>query len=579
MEKNKVISTNKNEYTILEKVGEGGSATVWKAIDKNESIVAIKFLKTDDKMSEKVLERFINEIGFQKGTSSKYIVKVIDDKLENGSYLYVMPYYQKNLKDIMKDSLSPSLAIKYFIHICKGLQHAHKKAIHRDIKPENIFYDEKNDCLKIGDFGVARFKKFNITKKGERLANFDYHAPEQLKRSKIKVGPFTDIYSLGLILNEMFTGEIPLGASYKKIEDINFIYSFFDNLIDQMTSNQVELRPQTITDVISDVKLYVNTISKEINTVKESLFDKKNNGFTREEFKKIKEQISIDIVTANRLLNNSQIDWNKIEANYHMNYGYSANENLINSCIQIEIHKHLYNKFSYESNAYNDDNTYASLNLENELDASLYKEYCALISRYNGYEETMSLSKESKKYFQSLVNYHSKEMLDNFENTVSVVKKDLEDAPILWISRNILDFVKLYKSLTRDEFDISEYVTINWNRVSLKIENDSVYSTYYAKKQNEISEITKKLKSKFRKLIIKKSLHGYKLMFISKEQYTRFSKLCDSTKEKYNNDSVTYADIEGVKNIDDFIGNLIVLHLDGFEFEKILPKILSHSKQ
>ena len=82
------------------------------------------------------------------------------------------------------------------------------------------------------------------------------------------------------------------------------------------------------------------------------------------------------------------------------------------------------------------------------------------------------------------------------------------------------------------------------------------------------------LKKTFRKLIVKKSLHGYKLMFISKEQYMRFSKLCDDAKGKYNNDSITYADIEGIQVIDDFIGNLIVLHLDGFEFEKIIPKVL-----
>lgn len=258
MKKNTILKTAFDEYTIVEQIGEGGNGTVYKATDSDNSVVAIKVVPKS--ISKEKLKRFKNEIYFCLKNPNDYIIKVLD----NGVYsdgiqeyiFYVMPLYAKSLRQLMKDGISPDQSMKAFAEICKGLAFAHSKGcVHRDLKPENILFDGKSHYI-IADFGIAHFQDSDKlttveTREGSRLANFSYHAPEQIENSG-SITAATDIFALGLILNEMFTGKIPSGDNYKKISEVNADFAFLDKVVQKMLSQNPNDRYQCIDELNID---------------------------------------------------------------------------------------------------------------------------------------------------------------------------------------------------------------------------------------------------------------------------------------------------------------------------------------
>jgi len=118
------------------------------------------------------------------------------------------------------------------------------------LKPENILCDPSSGILILADFGIAHFTEDWLytlveTKHQERLANFQYAAPEQRERRK-NVDLRADIYALGMILNEMFTGQVPYGTGYKTIGSVSSEYEYLDDLIADMLRQSPEERPATI---------------------------------------------------------------------------------------------------------------------------------------------------------------------------------------------------------------------------------------------------------------------------------------------------------------------------------------------
>jgi serine/threonine protein kinase len=142
----------------------------------------------------------------------------------------------------------------YFNQILNGIEAAHLlRVIHRDLKPENILYDSVKDKLLIADFGIARFEEEELytameTAPNSRMANFQYAAPEQRDRGA-KVDHRADMYALGLILNEMFTGKIPQGTKYRKIGAVCPGYEYLDELVDSMLRQDAEERPISIDEI------------------------------------------------------------------------------------------------------------------------------------------------------------------------------------------------------------------------------------------------------------------------------------------------------------------------------------------
>jgi protein kinase-like protein len=128
------------------------------------------------------------------------------------------------------------------------MEFAHQQEIvHRDLKPENILCDADLKSVVVADFGIAHFSADLLvaaveTSANERLANFTYSAPEQRTRGQ-SVGPPADIWALGLIVNELFTREIPLGRDHRLISSISPEYARLDQIVDQMLQQSPEARP------------------------------------------------------------------------------------------------------------------------------------------------------------------------------------------------------------------------------------------------------------------------------------------------------------------------------------------------
>jgi len=135
-----------------------------------------------------------------------------------------------------------------------GVEAAHLLGVnHRDLKPENVLYDERSKTLVVADFGAAEFTEEELytvveTKPGERIANFQYAAPEQKVRGGA-VDHRADIFALGLILNEMYTGQVPSGTNPRVISAASPDHAFLDPLVELMMRQIPADRPGTVGDV------------------------------------------------------------------------------------------------------------------------------------------------------------------------------------------------------------------------------------------------------------------------------------------------------------------------------------------
>ena len=202
-------------YELLQLVGEGGMSFVYKARDKVlDRIVAVKVLKDEFARDNNFVEKFRTEALAAARLSHPNIVNIYDVGEDDGFYYIVMEYVDgKTLHDIIKEEapLSIDKAVDIAIMICDGIHHAHEKGvIHRDIKPHNILVTE-HGMVKVADFGIARaMSKTTITYGNSIIGSVHYFSPEQAKGEPIT--RTTDIYSLGCVLYEMLTGQVPYEA-------------------------------------------------------------------------------------------------------------------------------------------------------------------------------------------------------------------------------------------------------------------------------------------------------------------------------------------------------------------------------
>ena len=202
-------------YEIQEIIGVGGMAVVYKARDNVEDrIVAIKILKDEFTTNEEFVRRFKNESKAIAMLSHPNIVKVYDVSFGDLIQYIVMEYIDGiTLKEFIErqGSLRWKDAVHFALQILKGLQHAHDKGIvHRDVKPQNIIV-LPDGTLKVTDFGIARFARSEqrtITDKA--IGSVHYISPEQARGER--TDEKADIYSLGVILYEMLTGQVPFQA-------------------------------------------------------------------------------------------------------------------------------------------------------------------------------------------------------------------------------------------------------------------------------------------------------------------------------------------------------------------------------
>ncbi|MBU5482731.1 Stk1 family PASTA domain-containing Ser/Thr kinase [Clostridium sp. MSJ-11] len=204
-----------NRYKLLEKIGEGGMAEVYKAqCQLLNRYVAVKILKDEFSRDSQFVEKFKREATAAASLSHNNIVNIYDVGSQDGVNYIVMEYVKgKTLKEVILERgiLNNEDAVDIAIQIGKALECAHRNnIIHRDIKPHNILVTEEG-LVKVADFGIAKAtNSATITNTSKVIGSAHYFSPEQAKGSFVDFR--TDIYSLGIVMYEMVTGKVPYDA-------------------------------------------------------------------------------------------------------------------------------------------------------------------------------------------------------------------------------------------------------------------------------------------------------------------------------------------------------------------------------
>ncbi|HSL01289.1 MAG TPA: Stk1 family PASTA domain-containing Ser/Thr kinase [Rubrobacteraceae bacterium] len=205
-----------NRYRVTRPLGSGGMAEVYLAHDDVlERDVALKVMSSRYALDEEFVERFKREAQSAAALSHPNIVSIFDrGESKDGMYYIAMEYLPGGtLKDriVARGALPARTAAAVALQIAQALKAAHERGvIHRDIKPHNILITDSGD-VKVTDFGIARAASSStMTRTGSILGTAHYISPEQAMGEP--VGPASDLYSLGVVLYEMLTGELPYDA-------------------------------------------------------------------------------------------------------------------------------------------------------------------------------------------------------------------------------------------------------------------------------------------------------------------------------------------------------------------------------
>lgn len=201
-------------YEILAEAGHGSMGNVYKARDRETGeIVALKLLKPEIASDHAMMERFKNELLFARRITHKNVCRLHEFNRVGGIAYTSMEFVEgESLRSVLSrfGGLPQRKAIDLALQICSGLKEAHAQGIvHRDLKPENIMVDAQGN-VKIMDFGIARSMEAATRLTGSMVGTPQYMAPEQAAGKPVDYR--TDIYSLGLMLYEMFTGKAAFTA-------------------------------------------------------------------------------------------------------------------------------------------------------------------------------------------------------------------------------------------------------------------------------------------------------------------------------------------------------------------------------
>jgi serine/threonine protein kinase len=269
-------------YVILERIGQGGMGTVYKAQHREmKRVVAIKVLAPHLTKTAEGLKRFQREVRAAAALNHPNIVTAYDAAQSKGAPYLVMEYVDgADLASVVKSTgpLPVSRAVQYVLQVARALEYAHSKGIiHRDIKPSNLLVD-RQDNVKILDLGLARIQDpegptstdsslIELTRTGMVLGTVDYMPPEQALGAK-DIDHRADIYSLGISLYYLLAGRVPYEGSTllarflahreqeipSLLESVPDVPDMLDRVFRKMVAKEAQDRYASMSEVVADLQ-------------------------------------------------------------------------------------------------------------------------------------------------------------------------------------------------------------------------------------------------------------------------------------------------------------------------------------
>ena len=548
------------KYKINKYIGQGGNGFVFECTNANSDVFVAKILYTTSTIK---IESFKKEIKIQKSLNSKYIVKCIDcgeiklTKKSKPKPFYIMKKYDCSLEDLLSENrVSPLDAYKYSIQLCMALKKMHKKReplIHRDLKPENILFDKKNNSVLICDFGLTHIENENKTFNDTFKGNVDYHAPEQKKRGNKQVGTYTDIYSLGLIINAMFTKEIAQGENYKKIWEIAPHFSFIDSIVNRMIQHDIQKREKDISVVLMELEAHDMEYEVEESFLK-NMCDQAN--LPAEKVGEIMNLFSL----ANHFFDNAVND-KIVNINYCCDYHFDCNELMMNSLLVLNVYDDVVSKFNYEANCFNDSYVpYEPLDIANNEDKKLFNSLVKIVDSLKIYDDLFYVKRRLKKYFLSITNYHAREVLEAIDRYKEEINSYCINSPILYCVLYVKEKLSIVE---KRNIHPSNFMKLVKYEESDNTDKDKLFFNEYDDYDKLVNMIREKIDG-LSYMIKDKKL---KLFFDSIQQEQEFENLLEDIMGRLPENDVRIYDIQD-----------IIENEEGFSIQKIYSLDLADAK-
>jgi len=267
-----MIGKTISHYKIRDKLGGGGMGVVYKAEDtKLKRTVAIKFLPPDLIRDDEAKIRFIQEAQAASALEHNNICTIHEvDETDEGQLFIVMACYEGDTlkKRIEQGPLEIEDAIRITLQVAKGLSKAHEKGIvHRDVKPANIMISD-DGVVKILDFGLAKLTgQTRITKTATTMGTVAYMSPEQSRGET--VDQRTDIWSLGVILYQMITGQLPFNGEYEQAVIYSILNDDPESIDNLRTDVPAELQKVVLKSLQKDAEKRYQKVEEIIGILEE----------------------------------------------------------------------------------------------------------------------------------------------------------------------------------------------------------------------------------------------------------------------------------------------------------------------
>ncbi|MCD6388072.1 MAG: protein kinase [Desulfobulbaceae bacterium] len=272
------------KYSVVRRLGKGGMGTVYKVIDPDMRIYALKILDPFPIMREiiglkRLREMFLVEIRLMAGLHAPVVVQMVDyGEDEQGRPYFIMKYFCKNLGEMIGEGfwmenrsrvIPPGMVLYYGTQLLKGLKILHQaNVIHRDIKPFNLLIDEDNQ-LKICDFGMALLEGLSPVANANMIIGDPFYVAPEQKRQANDVDGRSDLYSAAVLLWRMLTGMFPLKTSFPLEQANPLLDGNWDNFFSRALQRRPQERFQNAGEMLANLENLRQNLQQAEETIKD----------------------------------------------------------------------------------------------------------------------------------------------------------------------------------------------------------------------------------------------------------------------------------------------------------------------